>query len=134
MQKSFRFINTTIKVLSINTDTHSTELEFSDTKVTGLKCLSARTGNKSFLLLYTFHGIQKSISIGKFPDIDVAIARQAARRLLRGDWTPKQSVKTIGLCPFSVGSSTRPICHSLKGIRSYMIIMYISLPSISKPS
>lgn len=80
MQKSFRFTNATIKALPINTDTRSTELEFSDTEITGLKCLSGRTGSKRFLLRYTFHGSKKSISIGKFPDIDVAIARQAARR------------------------------------------------------
>ncbi|MGT7859506.1 Arm DNA-binding domain-containing protein, partial [Escherichia coli] len=80
MQKSFRFTNASIKALPANTDTRSTELEVSDTEVIGLKCLSGRTGNKRFLLRYTFHGTKKSISIGRFPEIDVGTARQIARR------------------------------------------------------
>lgn len=80
MQKSFRFTNSSIKALPANTDTRSTELEVSDTEVIGLKCLSGRTGNKRFLLRYTFHGTKKSISIGRFPEIDVGTARQIARR------------------------------------------------------
>ncbi|MCH7218178.1 hypothetical protein EFJ96_18510 [Escherichia coli] len=59
MQKSFRFTNSSIKALPANTDTRSTELEVSDTEVIGLKCLSGRTGNKRFLLRYTFHGTKK---------------------------------------------------------------------------
>ncbi|EKN3392636.1 site-specific integrase [Yersinia enterocolitica] len=80
MQKSFRFTNATIKTLPINTDTRSTELEVSDNEVIGLKCLSGRTGNKRFLLRYTFHGTKKSIGIGRFPEVDVGTARQIARR------------------------------------------------------
>lgn len=80
MQKSFRFTNSSIKALPANTDTRSTEVEVSDTEVIGLKCLSGRTGNKRFLLRYTFHGTKKSISIGRFPEIDVGTARQIARR------------------------------------------------------
>lgn len=80
MQKSFRFTNSSIKALTANTDTRSTELEVSDTEVIGLKCLSGRTGNKRFLLRYTFRGTKKSISIGRFPEIDVGTARQIARR------------------------------------------------------
>ena len=59
MQKSFRFTNSSIKALPANTDTRSTELEVSDTEVIGPKCLSGRTGNKRFLLRYTFHGTKK---------------------------------------------------------------------------
>ncbi|MGL4985463.1 MAG: tyrosine-type recombinase/integrase [Plesiomonas sp.] len=80
MQKSFRFTNTAIKALPANTNPRSTELEFSDTEVIGLKCLSGRTGSKRFLLRYTYLGTKKSIGIGRFPDVDVAIARQIARK------------------------------------------------------
>ncbi len=62
MQKSFRFTNSSIKALPANTDTRSTELEVSDTEVIGLKCLSGRTGNKRFLLRYTFH-VPKKVSV-----------------------------------------------------------------------
>ncbi len=40
MQKSFHFTNAAIKALPANTNPRSTELEFSDTEVVGLKCLS----------------------------------------------------------------------------------------------
>lgn len=80
MQKSFRFTNTAIKALPANTNPRSTELEFSDTEVIGLKCLSGRMGSKRFLLRYTYLGTKKSIGIGRFPDVDVAIARQIARK------------------------------------------------------
>lgn len=80
MQKSFRFTNAAIKALPANTNPRSTELEFSDTEVIGLKCLSGRTGSKRFLLRYTFLGTKKSIGIGRFPDVDVTTARQIARK------------------------------------------------------
>lgn len=66
MQKSFRFTNASIKALPANTDTRSTELEVSDTEVIGLKCLSGRTGNKRFLLRYTFHGTKKVSVLADF--------------------------------------------------------------------
>ncbi|XEI15127.1 Arm DNA-binding domain-containing protein [Plesiomonas shigelloides] len=80
MQKSFRFTNAAIKALLANTNPRSTELEFSDTAVIGLKCLSGRTGSKRFLLRYTFLGAKTSIGIGRFPDVDVTTARQIARK------------------------------------------------------
>ncbi len=67
MQKSFRFTNSSIKALPANTDTRSTELEVSDTEVIGLKCLSGRTGNKRFLLRYTFHGTKKKYQYWQIP-------------------------------------------------------------------
>ncbi|MEN1933510.1 Arm DNA-binding domain-containing protein [Escherichia coli] len=90
-----------MKALPANTDTRSTELEVSDTEVIGLKCLSGRTGNKRFLLRYTFHGTKKSISIGRFPEIDVGTARQIARRhkeAIALEMTPRQSAIIIVRC------------------------------------
>ena len=82
MMKKFKFTNALLKSLSAN-DAHSasTELEFSDTEVIGLKCLSGKTGNKRYLLRYSFQSQKKSIAIGNIKDIDVAKARKIARKL-----------------------------------------------------
>ncbi|NVP03413.1 DUF4102 domain-containing protein [Photobacterium damselae subsp. damselae] len=61
-------------------DSPSTELEFSDTDVTGLKCLSGKTGSKRFLLRYQINGKKTSIAIGRFPDVDLSTARKIARQ------------------------------------------------------
>ena len=127
MQKSFRFTNSSIKALPANTDTRSTELEVSDTEVIGLKCLSGRTGNKRFLLRYTFHGTKKSISIGRFPEIDVGTARQIARRhkeRLHLEMTPRQSAMIIVRCQRLVSFFTRPMFRSSSAIKSPGIRMF----------
>ncbi len=82
MMKRFKFTNALLKSLPAN-DAHSasTELEFSDTDVIGLKCLSGKTGNKRYLLRYTFQSQKKSISIGNIKDFDIAVARKIARKL-----------------------------------------------------
>ncbi|MCK7125289.1 integrase, partial [Enterobacter kobei] len=50
--KRFRFTNQLIKSLPPNTsDARSTDAEYSDTEISGLKCLvSRREGRKKFLL------------------------------------------------------------------------------------
>jgi len=80
--KRFKFTNALLKALPANdAKSASTELEFSDTEVIGLKCLSGKTGNKRYLLRYTFQSQKKSISIGNIKDIDIATARKIARKL-----------------------------------------------------
>lgn len=80
MQKQFRFTTTNLRALPANpAGAKATELEFSDTDVVGLKCLSGKTDSKRFLLRYTFLGRKASISIGRFPDVDLASARNIAR-------------------------------------------------------
>lgn len=76
MQKRFRFHVTNLRALPA---TRSTELEFSDTEVVGLKWLSGKTDSKRFLLRYTFLGRKASIAIGRFPDVDLTTARNIAR-------------------------------------------------------
>ena len=79
--KTFKFTNANLKFLSANpTNSSSTELELSDTEIIGLKCLSGKTGNKRFLLRYKFHGRKCSITVGRFPDIDINQARKVARK------------------------------------------------------
>lgn len=81
VQKSFKFTNDRIKALPLNpAKASSTDLEFSDTELTGLKCLCGKSGSKRFLLRYVFDGRKRSIAIGRFPDIDVSTARQVARK------------------------------------------------------
>ncbi|MCD9550643.1 DUF4102 domain-containing protein [Photobacterium carnosum] len=81
MKKKFKFTITNLKSLPCNPiDSPSTELEFSDTDVTGLKCLSGKTGRKRFLLRYQINGKKTSIAIGRFPDVDLSTARKIARQ------------------------------------------------------
>ncbi|MCD9550659.1 tyrosine-type recombinase/integrase [Photobacterium carnosum] len=81
MKKKFKFTTTNLKSLPCNPiDSPSTELEFSDTDVTGLKCLSGKTGSKRFLLRYQINGKKTSIAIGRFPDVDLSTARKIARQ------------------------------------------------------
>ncbi|WP_315980923.1 Arm DNA-binding domain-containing protein [Aliamphritea spongicola] len=80
MSKKFNPTNDRIRSLPANDkSSSSTELEVTDTELTGLKCLSGKSGNKRFLLRYTFNGRKRSINLGRFPDIDVAAARKAIR-------------------------------------------------------
>ncbi|RVU35363.1 DUF4102 domain-containing protein [Rheinheimera riviphila] len=74
-----------MKALPANSkDAKGTDLEFSDTEVIGLKCLSGRTGNKRWLLRYSTNtGRKSSIAIGRFPDIDVTLARNIASKHLQ---------------------------------------------------
>ncbi|OUS31296.1 hypothetical protein A9Q98_03215 [Thalassotalea sp. 42_200_T64] len=81
MKTKFKFTTATLKALPLNpVDSKATEREFSDTEVIGLKCLSGKTGTKKFLLRYQFNGRRKSIAIGRFPDVDLPMARQVARK------------------------------------------------------
>ena len=82
MQKKFKFTNAKLKAIKPHDkDSPSTELELSDdSDVSGLKLLVGKSGNKRFLLRYTFKSRKRSIAIGKFGDIDVATARKIAQK------------------------------------------------------
>lgn len=65
MNKKFKFTTSSLSNLSRHSySSKSTELEFSDTEVIGLRCLVGRTGNKRFLLRYTSPVTRKKASIG----------------------------------------------------------------------
>ncbi len=85
MEKKFKFTNERIKALPANPpNAKGTDLEVSDTEVIGLKCFSGKSGNKRWLLRYsTNSGRKTSIAIGRFPDIDVTLARKIARKHLQ---------------------------------------------------
>lgn len=82
MQKKFKFTNANLKSIKPHDkNSPSTELELSDdSDVSGLKLLVGKSGNKRFLLRYTFKSKKCSIAIGKFGDIDVATARKIAQK------------------------------------------------------
>ena len=82
MQKKFKFTNAKLKSIKPHDkDSPSTELELSDdSDVSGLKLLVGKSGNKRFLLRYTFKSKKCSIAIGKFGDIDVTTARKIAQK------------------------------------------------------
>ena len=84
METRFRFTNERIRALPANPpEAKSTDLECSDTEVVGLKCLSGRTGQKRFLLRYrTLDGQKRSLTLGRFPTLDVNAARKLARKHL----------------------------------------------------
>ncbi|MCX9067292.1 site-specific integrase [Citrobacter portucalensis] len=95
IQTRFRFTNALIKNLPPNaTDTRSTDAEYSDTEISGLKCLVGRgEGRKKFLLRYLYHGRKRAIALGHWPEVDVSLARHLAlecKRQLAMGADPKQ--------------------------------------------
>ncbi|NVJ66202.1 MAG: site-specific integrase [Gammaproteobacteria bacterium] len=82
MQKKFHFTNAKLKSIPPHDkNSPSTELELTDdSDVVGLKVLVGKSGNKRFLLRYTFQGRKRSIAIGRFGDIDVTTARKVAKK------------------------------------------------------
>ncbi|SET35551.1 Site-specific recombinase XerD [Marinobacter segnicrescens] len=103
MDKHFKFTDARIRALPANpASASSTDLEVSDSEITGLKCLSGKSGRKRFLLRYVYRGRKRSIALGKFPDIDVAAARKAAqqyRALLAEGRDPKEEHDALRLRP-----------------------------------
>jgi integrase len=81
MIKQFKFTDKAVKALPSNpSDSNVTELEVSDTLVLGLKLLISCTGNKRFRFRYNYQGRKQSISLGRFGDITVSIARDIAQK------------------------------------------------------
>ncbi|WP_372835909.1 Arm DNA-binding domain-containing protein, partial [Pontibacterium sp.] len=108
MNKQFKFTDARIRALPANPPTSaSTDLEVSDvsdngSSALGLKCLSGKSGNKRFLFRYTFNSRKRSIALGRFPDINVATARKAARRyraMLAEGIDPKAEQETQKMQP-----------------------------------
>jgi integrase len=93
MQTRFKFTNTNLKAVAANDmSSRSTELELSDSELSGLKLLVGKSGNKRFLFRYSHQSKKRSITIGKFPDIDTATARKIVRKykgMLADDTDPK---------------------------------------------
>ncbi len=76
----FKFTNRRIADLPPNPDdARSTEAEYSDIEVTGLRCLVGKgEGRRKFLLRYQIHGRKRAIALGHYPALDVSAARKLA--------------------------------------------------------
>lgn len=95
LAKRFRFTQKAIEQLPPNApEAKSTEAEYSDDQITGLKCLVGKgEGKRKFLLRYTWSGRKRSIALGHFPEVDVNTVRNVAmeyRRLIAQGIDPKQ--------------------------------------------
>ena len=93
--KRFRFTQRLLDALPPNpAHAASTESEYSDTQIVGLKCLVGKgEGKKKFLFRYTWYGRKRSIALGHLPDVDLTTAREIAsnyKRLLAQQIDPKQ--------------------------------------------
>ena len=76
-----KFTQTRLAALPPNPkDSKSTEAEYSDTEVIGLKLLVGKNGNKKFLYRYSYNGKKRSISIGNFGAFTVDQARSIANK------------------------------------------------------
>lgn len=62
-------------------DARSTEAEYTDTEVAGLKLLVSKSGRKFFYFRYTFDGKKRAIKIGEHGALTVAEARKRALEL-----------------------------------------------------
>ena len=82
--RKFRFTTTIIKTLPPHhPDSKSTSSEYSDTEVIGLRLMISKANSRTFLLRYTSPVTKKkaSISLGRWPDLELSEVRQKARKL-----------------------------------------------------
>lgn len=109
MLKRFRFTSSVIAALPAHSArSRSTESEYSDIQISGLKLLSGKSGSKRFLLRYILHARKCSIAIGRFPNIDVSTASKIAwqhKQLIAQGEAPREEKPRCGLCKHVVG------CH-----------------------
>jgi len=94
MSNQFKFTSTKLKSLPPTPhSSRSTETEYSDTEVPGLKLLVGKTGSKRFLFRYTYNKTKRSISLGRYPDVSISAAREqvrAHRQSLNEGYDPRE--------------------------------------------
>lgn len=84
MSKQFKFTKRAIDALPPhNSESASTETEYSDAEVKGLRCCVNKKGKKSFLMRYTFNGKKCAMKLGDFGPLDVDSARKKALEIHR---------------------------------------------------
>lgn len=83
--RRFKFTHRLIDGLPPNeANAPSREAEYSDSEISGLKCLVGKgEGKKKFLLRYLWQGRKRAISIGHWPEIDITTARKIATEMKR---------------------------------------------------
>ncbi|MCK7077640.1 Arm DNA-binding domain-containing protein [Enterobacter roggenkampii] len=114
--KRFRFTNQLIKSLPPNTsDSRSTDAEYSDTEISGLKCLVSKgEGRKKFMLRYLYHGRKRAIAIGHWPEVDVTLARKISMKHKRSVATAAVSLHN-GMRIFILSAYRTPVSYWRKG-------------------
>ena len=103
--RQFRFSHRQIEALPAHDrDAASAVAEYSDTEVIGLKLTVGKTGRRHFSHRYRFRGRKKTITLGEYPSLSVAEARQMVhenKNLLGRDLDPadernrRRSVPTL---------------------------------------
>ena len=82
MKRQFKFTKKLLDALSpCPADTKTSEVEFSDTDVAGLRIVINRLGRKYFMLRYTFDTRKRSMKLGDYPVMDIGLARERAQEL-----------------------------------------------------
>lgn len=119
----FQFTQKTIENLPANPKTaKSTEAEYSDSQVPGLKLLVGKTGTKKFLLRYTFLGQKKAIALGAFGSLTVSDARRLANNhkadIAKGIDPKQQREQAKQELSFAEFVSTHYLPHALVNKRS----------------
>jgi len=79
MDKRFNFTQARIKELPAP---DKGRVDYSDSEITKLVCRVSHTGNKSFLVTKRANGKLQNVTIGKFPDVSVTLARKNAQKIL----------------------------------------------------
>ncbi|MEI6893999.1 MAG: site-specific integrase [Colwellia sp.] len=99
----FKFTNSKLKALPANDiDSRSTDQEYTDTEISNLKLLVGKTGSKRYLVRYQIKSKKRSITIGKFPQVNINDARSIARKhlsLVASGVDPKQERENQRLMP-----------------------------------
>lgn len=94
MSNRLKLTNRTIEKLPPHdADSKSTEKEYSDSEVAGLKLLVGKNGSKKFLLRYTYRGRKRAVALGQFGPLGIAEARELANQqkgLIAQGLDPKQ--------------------------------------------
>lgn len=101
--RRFRFTDRSVEALPPHDPASpSTDMEYSDLEVPGLRLLVSRKGLKKFHLRYRLLGVKKSIKIGPFPSLSVKDARLRAhefKALIAKDIDPLTERETKAAVP-----------------------------------
>jgi integrase len=77
--RKFKFTKRLIDALPAHSKAAaSTDAEYTDTDVSGLKLTVSKTGRKTFLLRYTLNGAKRCMKLGEYGAIDIEAARRLA--------------------------------------------------------
>lgn len=101
--RRFRFTDRAIEGLPPNPpESPSTDLEFTDEEIPGLKLFVGKTGTKTFYLRYRLFGRKRCVRIGPFPSVTTKDARQRAhefRGMIARNIDPQSEKEAMAATP-----------------------------------